>query len=56
MLEILGEIDGGHAALAELALDAVAIGEGGREPFGQLSHGDSLPRRPAGGEGTRRRC
>jgi hypothetical protein len=25
VLEILGEIDGGHAALAEPALDAVAV-------------------------------
>ena len=28
VLEVLGEIDRGHAALAELALDAVAIAEG----------------------------
>src|SRR4029450_8664711 len=28
---IVGEIDGGHAALAQLPLDAVAVGEGGRE-------------------------
>ena len=28
VLEILREIDRGHAALAELALDAVAVGEG----------------------------
>ena len=31
VLEVLGEVDGGHAALAELALDAVAVGEGGGE-------------------------
>ena len=30
-LQVLGEVDGGHAALAELALDAVAVGEGGGE-------------------------
>jgi hypothetical protein len=28
VLEVLGEIDRGHAALAELALDRVAVGEG----------------------------
>ena len=27
VLEVLGEVDGGHAAGAELALDAVAVGE-----------------------------
>ena len=31
VLEVLGEVDGGHAALAELTLDAVAIGEGDGE-------------------------
>ena len=34
VLEVLGEVDRRHAALAELALDAVAIGEGGREAIG----------------------
>jgi hypothetical protein len=29
--EVLGEVDGRHAALAELALDAVAVGENGPE-------------------------
>ena len=28
--EVLGQVDGGHAAAAELALDAVAVGEGRR--------------------------
>ena len=31
VLEVLGEIDGSHATLAELALDAVAVGESGGE-------------------------
>ena len=31
VLEVLGEVHRGHAAGAELALDAVAVGEGGRE-------------------------
>ena len=30
VLEVLGEVDGGHAALAELALEAVAVGTGRR--------------------------
>ena len=34
--EVAGEIDGGHAAASELALDAVAIGQGGREEVGRL--------------------
>ena len=31
VLEVLGEVDGGHAALAELALDAIAVAQGRRE-------------------------
>jgi len=31
VLEVLGEVHGGHAAGAELPLDAVAVGEGGGE-------------------------
>ena len=31
MLQVLGEIDRGHAALAQLPLDAVAVGQSGRE-------------------------
>jgi hypothetical protein len=34
--EVAGEIHGGHAAAAELALDAIAIGQGGREEVGRL--------------------
>jgi hypothetical protein len=33
VLEVGGKVDGGHATLADLALDAVPVGEGGREPF-----------------------
>jgi len=32
VLQIFGEVDGGHAALAELAFDAVAAGESSGEP------------------------
>jgi len=39
VLYICGQIDSGHAALAEAALDAVAVGEGGSETSGRISHG-----------------
>ncbi len=39
VLEILSEVDGRHAAFAQAAFDLVAIGEGGREAFGDLGHG-----------------
>ena len=38
VLEIVREVDGGHAALPELALDAVAVGEGGSESGGGGGH------------------
>jgi hypothetical protein len=31
--EVAGQIDCGHAATAELALEQVAVGQGGLEPF-----------------------
>jgi hypothetical protein len=34
VLQVLGEIDGGHSAGTELALEEVAIGEGGGEAVG----------------------
>ncbi len=34
VLEVLGQVHRGHAAGPELALDAVAVGEGGGEPIG----------------------
>ncbi len=39
VLKVLSEIDGGHTALAEPALDAVAVGEGGGELGGDVSLG-----------------
>ena len=33
VLEVLGEVHRGHAALAELTLDAVAVGQGGDEAW-----------------------
>src|SRR6185437_246528 len=38
VLEVFGEVDGRHSALAELALDAVAVGEGGLESGHRLGH------------------
>jgi hypothetical protein len=38
VLQVLGEVDGGHAALAELPLDAVALGEGGLEAGHRVGH------------------
>ena len=38
--EIAGEIDRGHAATAELALEQVAVGQGGLEPFEGLGQRD----------------
>jgi hypothetical protein len=39
--EILGEIDRGHAAGADLLLETVVVGQGGRDP-GRRGHGCSL--------------
>ena len=36
--QVLGEVHRRHAAGADLALDAVAVGEGGLEPVEQLGH------------------
>lgn len=33
VLEVLGQADGGHAALAELSLEGVAVGQGGARAF-----------------------
>src|SRR5688572_30796156 len=38
--EIAGQVDGGHAATPELALEQVAVGQGGLEPFEGLGHGE----------------
>ena len=39
VLEVLGNIDGGHAPFAELALDLVAAGERGGQPALSVAHG-----------------
>ena len=36
--EVFGEIDGGHSAGADLAVDAVAVGQSGLEPVEQFCH------------------
>ena len=38
VLEVLGEVDRGHAPLAQLPLEAVAVGEGGDEWSGGRAH------------------
>ncbi len=50
MLDIFSEIDGGHAAGAEFALDGVAVGEGGREAGGDLGHQAKMGRLRGFGE------
>jgi len=39
--EVVRQVDGGHAALAPLALDCLAAGQGGMEPTEDLGQGDS---------------
>ncbi len=40
VLEVVGEIDRGHPALADLALDAIAAGEGLLESGRRLGHSE----------------
>ena len=40
--EVLGQVDGGHAAGAELALDPIAVGQGELEAVLRLGHGGDL--------------
>ena len=56
MLDVGGEIDGGHPDLPELPLDSVAAGEGGAEAGrsgGQLQRAEKSDDRPAVGWGER---
>jgi hypothetical protein len=46
VLEIPGEIDRGHAAPAELALDRIAVAESVPELDGEVGHGCDLKWRP----------
>ncbi len=41
--EVAGEVDGGHAAGAEFALDAVASGQGRGDAVDGLGHYSHLP-------------
>ena len=41
VLEIAGQIDGGHAAPTELALDPISIGQSGGDRRGAIYHGSS---------------
>ena len=47
VLEIVREIHGGHATLAEFAVEAVAVDEGDREAIGHGGHGVVNPSRDA---------
>ena len=38
VLQVLREVDRGHAALAQLPLDAVAVGEGGNKAGKRVRH------------------
>jgi len=38
VLEVVGQIDHGHAAATDLTLDGVAVGHGGLEPLQQVGH------------------
>ena len=42
VLQVVGQPDRGHAAAAELALERIAVGQGGLEPF----HGVGQPASP----------
>ena len=40
--EVVGEVDGGHAALAQFAVDPIAVGQCGGESVGVRGHDSSL--------------
>jgi hypothetical protein len=44
VLEVLGEIHRGHPTVTQLALDLVAVGEGGLEAFQVIRHRDLVYR------------
>ena len=39
VLQVLGEVDGRHAAFAKFFLDGVAVGQGGLEAVEIIAHG-----------------
>jgi len=42
VLQVLSQVHRRHAAFAQVALDPVAVGQGGREPGGDLGHGAKM--------------
>ena len=56
VLQIVGEADVRHATFAQVAFDLVAVGEGGREPGGDLGHGAKMDRLWGFGEVLRGTC
>ncbi len=51
VLDVVGQIDVCHAAFAQVALDPVAVGQGGGEPGGDLGQGAKMARLWGVGEG-----
>ena len=49
-MRFLREMDDAHAAVAQFPFDRVAVGEGGREPGGDLGHADKMSLRKQRGE------
>ena len=43
VLQVLGEVDGRHAAAPDLSLDGVAVGKGGLETVEDVCHGALCP-------------
>src|SRR6476619_4916611 len=39
VLQVLSEVDGGHPAATELALDRIAVGKGDRQDSQRVGHG-----------------
>ena len=48
VLQVVGQVDGGHAAFAELALNGVAAREGGVQAGGGVGHGGQDASRACG--------
>jgi len=42
MLQVLGEVHGGHPTTANLVVDGVAVGEGGAEAVEEVSHASAF--------------
>ena len=54
VLQITGEVDGGHPTTAKLSLDGIAVGERSFEVSGDLAHGAKMDRLRGFGESSSR--